>query len=425
MNIIIPANKRSLLESLSQGIDTHFANCVVTVLVNKTQNTITFINGQLPLCDHYTFMLDERSISLKNKHFSLDASFTKQLINYFIQGEDIKLEFEIQPSGTMFLEVLDRSTRLKDELQSTALRRCQCSAPSDEHLTYWANTPKCPTTKTSKATIERIVYEAHKNLPFEYLQLNKEENYVRIQRQGVVEDKALPLDMKLPVSMVLTPDTTMQMTKLCQMTSGNEIEIAQQGETITFKTPECTLTCSLAGVEEFYQKKTVPIQALKYVALNLFTLKKELNHCVKEYSQIKKADEFLLYIGDEKAAIAVLIPPYAFTKLIHVFEVGESKTNVGSLFRFSPKELEGVRVKNLQEATKTRLDIFETALGELKLGVYYSLEDNLPYTTISIERDERQLDSVLKMIKDLEEKQTDNNSTIKEKQQDLFIFSDE
>jgi hypothetical protein len=78
----------------------------------------------------------------------------------------------------------------------------------------------------------------------------------------------------------------------------------------------------------------------------------------------------------------------------------------------------------LQEATKTRLDIFETALGELKLGVYYSLEDNLPYTTISIERDERQLDSVLKMIKDLEEKQTDNNSTIKEKQQDLFIFSD-
>jgi len=28
------------------------------------------------------------------------------------------------------------------------------------------------------------------------------------------------------------------------------------------------------------------------------------------------------------------------------------------------------------------------------------------------------------MIKDLEEKQTDNNSTIKEKQQDLFIFSD-
>lgn len=52
MNIIIPASKRPLLQTLSERIDTHYVDCVVTVLTNKTANTITFIGGQSPFAQN-------------------------------------------------------------------------------------------------------------------------------------------------------------------------------------------------------------------------------------------------------------------------------------------------------------------------------------------------------------------------------------
>ncbi|PFG45463.1 hypothetical protein ATG66_3754 [Vibrio sp. ES.051] len=425
MNIIIPANKRPLLQTLLERIDTHYVDSVVTVLTDKADRTITFVCGQSPFCSECQLILDERSTHVKDKQFSIDGSFAKQLIHYFVEGEDIELEFDISASGTMFVELVDTTALSKDEYQTAALRRCQCGDASDDHLTYLTDNQHRPTTTASKATIERIVYEAQENVPFEFLELNKEKQYLRVQRQGEVEDKSLPRDLTLPVSLVLTPETTQQMTELCRLTSGNEIEIAQQGEAVTFKAPECTLTCSIAGVEAFYQKKPDPIRTLKYVALNLFAFKKELEHCFKHYGRIKKANDALLYLGENQAAIAVLTDPYEFVHPIHVFEVGQSEPHAGSLFRFSPRDLENIKIKNSLDAKKTRIDIFETSHGELKLGVYYSLEEKLPYDTIAIEKDERHLKKVFTMIESIEIKQGDTSSTASEQQGDLFTFDDD
>ncbi|HHF0550421.1 TPA: hypothetical protein ACPHT2_000011 [Vibrio antiquarius] len=425
MNIVIPANKRPLLQILSERIDTHYADCVVTILTNKTASTITFVCGQSPFCSEYQFILDERSTPLKDKQFSIDGSFAKQIIHYFVEGQDIELEFEINASGTMFVELVDTTALSKDQYQTAALRRCQCGDASDDHLIYLTDNQQRPTTTTSKAIIERIVYEAQENVPFEFLELNKEKQHLRIQRQGEVEDKSLPRGLTLPVSLVLTPETTKQMTELCQLTSGNEIDIAQQGETVTFKTPECTLTCSLAGVEDFYHKKSDPIRTLKYVALNLFAFKEELKHCFKKYGRIKKANDALLYLENNQAAIAFLTKPYEFAHPIHVFEVGNNENHAGSLFRFSPRDLENFLIKNSLEAKNTRIDIFKTSHGELKLGVYYSLEEKLPYDTIAIEKDERHLKKVLELIESIEKKQGKTPSNPPEQQGNLFNFDEE
>ncbi|EMW7171340.1 hypothetical protein AAFM81_002154 [Vibrio fluvialis] len=420
MNIIIPASKRPLFETLSQHIDTHYADCVVTVLTNKSDRSITFICGQSPLCAEYSFILDEHSIDLKDKQFSIDGSFAKQITHYFSDKQDINLELDVTPSGAIFVELVDTTALSKDQFQTAALRRCQCGEPCDDHLIYITDNQQRQTTTTSKSVIERLVYEANERIPFEFLEFNKEEQYLRIQRRGEIEDKLLPHDLKLPVSLVLTPQVTEQMKILCRLTSGNEIEIAQQGEVVTFKTPECAMSCSLAGVEEFYNKKPDPTSTLKYVVLNLFAFKEEVRHCFKNYGRIKKANDALLYLGDNQAAIAVLTEPYEFVHPIHVYETSDSGPLVGSLFRFSPRDLEKTHIKNSLEARKTRLDIFETSRGELKLGVYYSLQEKLPSDTIAIEKDERHLKKVLALLENIERKQGETVSKKPEQQQDLF-----
>lgn len=425
MKMIIPAAKRALLQALSEHIDTHYVDSVVTLITRKAERMVTLVCGQSPFCSEYTLHLDDRSSELKDKQFSIDGSFAKRLIHYFAEEQDIELRFDSTTSGTLFVELIDTTELGKgDDYQTPALRRCQCGDASDEHLAYLADNQQRPTATTSKAAIERIVFEAQENVPFEFLELNKEEQYLRVQRQGEVEDKSLPQGLTLPVSLVLTPETTKQMTELCRITSGNEIEIAQQGETVTFKAPECTLTCSIAGVEAFYQKKPDPVRSLKYVALNLFAFKKELEHCFKHYGRIKKANDALLYLGEDRAAIAVLTPPYEFVHPIHVFEVGQHTPYAGSLFRFSPRDLDNIKIKNSLEAKKTRLDVFETSRGELKLGVYYSLDERLPYDTIAIENDERHLNKVLSMMERIDAGQEDAVKA-PEQQGDLFSFADE
>ncbi|PNH94625.1 hypothetical protein [Vibrio diazotrophicus] len=424
MKIIIPSHKRTNFELLSQSIDPHYANCVVTIVTDKAEKSITFVTGEYPLCSQFTFVADERSTHIKDKQFSIDGSFTKQIINYFGKEQDIELNFESTNSGRMYVQLFDSTSLSIDEYQNPALRRCQCGDVLDKHLTYLLDNQQRPTTTTSKALMERILYEAKDHLPFEFIELDKDNQYIRVQRQGEIEDKSLPNDLKLPLSLVLTPETTQQMTELCQITSGSEIEIAQQGEALTFKTPECTLTCSLAGVEEFYRKKPDPIVTLLYFIVNLFTLKGELEHCISKYNLIKKANEAFLYLSKDKAAIAFLTEPYEFVHPIHVFEVGSGDSKSGLLLRFSPKDLKDMKIKNSLEARKTRLNIFKTSRGELKLGVYYSLEDKLPYTTIAVEESDIHLKKVLAMIESIEENLGDKTFGSIEQQSDLFGFGD-
>lgn len=68
--------------------------------------------------------------------------------------------------------------------------------------------------------------------------------------------------------------------------------------------------------------------------------------------------------------------------------------------------------------------MFETSRGELKLGVYYSLDERLPYDTIAIENDERHLNKVLSMIERIDAGQEDIVKA-PEQQGDLFSFADE
>lgn len=424
MKFVIPAEKRSLITTLCQHIDTHYDDSAVSIIVNKQSQSLTLVSGREPLYAQCTFILDEGSTSLKDKQFAIDGSFAKQLLHYFPDvNEPMCLNLESSASGVTYLELLDKSPLSQGPLSKAALRRCLCHEVVTEHVTYLEDNRHRPTTTTSKAVIERILHEAEEHLPFEFMELNKEQQHLRIQRNGEVEDKSLPLDMKLPLSIVLTAESTEQMTKLCRMTSSNEIEIAQQGEAVTFKTPECTLTCSLAGIEAFYQKKPDPITPLNYFVVDVYAFKDEIRHCLKEYGKIKQSNDALLYLGEDEAAICVLTEPYEFVHPIHVHDVGQSThSHGGSLFRFAPRDLLKSKIKDLTNAKKTKLVLFETSRGELNLGMYYTTEDQLPFDRIPIEKDNRNLSKVLKMMAKVIDAQHEQPQKM-EKQQDLFGFN--
>tara|TARA_R110000751_G_scaffold106901_2_gene203071 strand:- start:282 stop:1562 length:1281 start_codon:yes stop_codon:yes gene_type:complete len=418
MKMIIPRNKKELLKNITENIDTRYADSSATVLINKKERSLTLVTGQKPLFAHCVFILDKRSTNLKDTTFSIDGSYAKQLPYYFASNQDIELGFQTSSTNSSFIELFQIG--LKDN-QAT-LRRCECSDTFKEHLTYLEDNKKLPTTIVSKSVIERIVFESTEHMPFELCELDKKHQRIRVQRDGKVEDKHLPNDIELPISMVMTPEITKQLTDLCYSTNSNEIEIAQQGELLIFKVNEGSVTSSVAGLNEFHTKTPEKTQTLQYAELDFHAFKKELRHCFIAYGVIKKANDAMLYLSNEEAAIAVFTGPYKFVYRVTVSKVSSEKSNNGSLYRFSPRDLLSIKIKDLIGATSTRLEIIKYQNGELKLGVYYSLEDKLPYRSIAIEKNESELPSVLAMLESFNKNQGNTQHEKQEVQEDLFAF---
>lgn len=416
MKIIIPNNKRALLKNITENIDTHYSDSSATVLINKKERSLTLITGKKPLFAHCVFALDKRSTNLKDTQLSIDGSYAKQLPDYFALEQDIELSFQTSSANSSFIELIQIFPRY----EQATLRRCECNDALKEHITYLKSNNKLPTTIVSKPVIERIIYESTEHMPFELCEMNHEQQRIRVQRDGKVEDKHLPSDIKLPISMVMTPKITQQLTDLCAITSSKEIEIAQQGELLTFKADEGAVTCSVAGLYEFHAKSPEKTKTLQYVELNFYEFKAELRHCFKKYDVIKKANDALLYLNDKEVAIAVLTEPYEFVHPISTSKVSGEKSN-DSLYHFSPKDLLNIKIKDLTVATSIRLEVIKYPNGKLKLGVYYSLEDKLPYHSISIERDDSQQQKVLSILEGLKKKESTSQHKKEEAQGDLFL----
>ncbi len=418
MKIIISGNKKALLKNITENIDTHYADSLATILISKKEGSIKLITGKPPLCSHCVFTLDTSSTHVKDAQFSIDGSFAKQLPCYFSENEDIELSVNTLSSSATSIELIHKDTKSNEN----ALRRCECVDVYEAHLTYLKESSQRPTSTASKAAIERVIFESTETMPFEFLEMNVDKQHFKIQRNGDVEEVQFPDNLKLPVSLVLTEGITRKLDNLCKATEGDEIEVAQQGELLTFKTPETTITYSLAGVEEFFAKKPLKFIKEQHVIVSFYTFKMEVRHCLTEYKTIKKADSALLYLSDNKAAITFITPPYVFIQPITITKTCSKTKNSESLYRFSPKVLLGINIGDLTQAKSTRLDILKYENGERKLGVYFSLENKLPHRTISIEKDESQLPIVLALLEELDQNQADTKtqSTKQELQKDLF-----
>jgi hypothetical protein len=255
-----------------------------------------------------------------------------------------------------------------------------------------------------------VVEEATKSLPFELLEFRND--HIRIQRDGEVKDKPLSNALKLAAPLTITEAITKQLADLCETTNSSDIEINQAGDVLTFKTEECTVTHSLAGIEEFRVKTPTKTKTLLQFELDFYTFKEELRHCIKAYKIIKKENRALLYLNKEQAAVAFFTDPYEFVLPIEVSEVNAKNTEIASVYHFSPTDLINIKIKDLVGAKTAQFDILQEVSGELKLGVYYAKDDILPSHTISIERDDNQYKKVASLLASLNK--NDKNKGVSE-----------
>ncbi|WP_029773241.1 hypothetical protein [Pseudoalteromonas sp. TB51] len=406
MKIIISHNNHAQLKELASKIDTRIPENKVTAIVSKKEQTIVFIVGKRPLFNLHNFKLSEQSTSLKDKKYAIDASFIKQLPDYFTSKVDIELNIRTDPKKNLYMELQHINTKHN----AVALRRCTCSAADPEHLEYLKDNKKMKPSKVSKALITKVVEEATKSLPFELLEFRKD--CIRIQRDGEVRDKPLSDALKLATPLTITEAITKQLADLCETTNSSDIEINQAGDVLTFKTEECTVTHSLAGIEEFRVKTPTKTKTLLQFELDFYTFKEELRHCIKAYKIIKKENRALLYLNKEQAAVAFFTDPYEFVLPIEVSEVNAENTETASVYHFSPTDLINIKIKDLVGAKTAQFDILQEASGELKLGVYYAKDDILPSHTIPIERDDSQYKKVASLLASLNK--NDKNKGVSE-----------
>ena len=406
MKIIISHSNHAQLKELASKIDTRIPENKVTVIVSKKEQTIVFIEGKKPLCNQFNFKLSNQSTGIKDKKYAIDASFVKQLPDYFTTKADIELNIRAYPTQILYMELQHINTKHN----AVALRRCICSAADPEHLEYLKDNKKMKPSKVSKALITKVVEEATKSLPFELLEFRKD--CIRIQRDGEVRDKPLSDALGLDIQLIITEEITKQLADLCETTNSSDIEINQAGDVLTFKTDECTVTHSLAGIEEFRAKTPTKTKTLLQFVLDFYTFKEELRHCLKAYKIIKKENRALLYLNKEQAAVAFFTDPYEFVLPIEVSEVNAENTETASVYHFSPTDLINIKIKDLVGAKTAQFDILQEASGELKLGVYYAKDDILPSHTIPIERDDSQYKKVASLLASLNK--NDKNKGVSE-----------
>lgn len=420
MIIVLPHNKSRLIKNITDEIDRRHVDSLATILIDKKGLLFTLIAGQPPLISGCKIKLSTSSTHLKDAQFSIHGNLAKQLPGYFPLGKDIVFHFKTPPSGPSIIELIHvdsdkNKTKSNQDNQSNqaTIRTCDCQEASEKHLTHFEDIQQLPTKKIRKAAIERMLYEIKKihhgdNLfeVFEFLEIDVEKQVIKVQIEGRASEIFLPKEINLPVSIVMTQESFKQFDNLCKSIKDDEIGVVQQGELLILQTAEGVITSSLAGADEFHAKEPEETLSLMSIKLNFKAFTDEVNHCVNNYVTIKKADQAYLYLDNGRAAIAILTSPYKFVKSLPLKKVDDKKEGVvSSLFRFSPKDLLKIKIKNSDNDYATQLKVIQHLNGELQLGVFSSEHNELPYHSISIEKDDSQLSKVVTMLENLDKTQ--------------------
>lgn len=429
MNIIIPEEKREHLKHfITQNVDTK-KDTKVSFYFDRAEKTLTLISGTDPYYSSQTLALPLSQIPRTHTQFSLQGSFCRELFSYspetYANG-DITLIFNSIDKKRCYIEIHDHSLS-QDNDNAPSLRRCESDEIEAKHIEYLEKNAQRPTITVSKTNLEKVINVADEQKPFEYIEINNQENQLTIQRNEEIETRALPYAIPLHEPMVLTEAITSTLSHLCEQTKEEEIKISLQSDTVTFITNEGASTCSLSGIDEFYlkkPKKTVPI--LSYLT-NILDFKKEIEHCTTKYKEIKKSDKMLLYIDTKKQqfCVCVLVGHLKFTHPIPVTQLAQRKGHKEYekfLFSFSPKEVAKMKIRDLTTMKNQKMEIIKNAQDMYELGIYTTEQNQLPNHSLLLERsdDSKAIDTIETLMAHAME--NESAQPIREHQQDLFAL---
>jgi hypothetical protein len=427
--LTVPAAQTRFFEIMASRLDHRQNDYCMSVFIDEKANTVTWVGGCAPNYSQLITKL-EKGHGLKSAEFALPGDLInhsvkaiKDLARCNHQADLSPLVYKLSYENRCYTKAtytVDPSFKVKMQDPTYPLFRRFVNLPVHQsHVEYLqANTQRAfypvPT-----ADLNPILREMAVLLPFEFIQIDNDKNEMRIQRTEQVEERVLPDNMTLPISLVLNPESINTMSMLCTHT--DTLSISMEGETITIANAEHTVTCSLAGVEDFYARQPErPDIELKFV-VDFISFKEEIrDHC--SYRAIKKKNECMLLIDNNELFIATIHDGDELARQIYVKELKSEQT---LLYRFHLRDLTQTKIMDITTSHQMKLSITKNKQGDRQLEFYRDFSERLPYASIPVEADHASIKKVLALKKDYQKEKQQHNGPSNDDQTDLFGFGEE
>ncbi|KFZ35937.1 hypothetical protein HR45_19180 [Shewanella mangrovi] len=423
MKLVISAAHRDILLPVFANIDIRYPNSIATLLVDSVLKTLTIISGQKPTYAYCTIPLAPESTGLQSVGFSVKGGYISELPPYFPINDNICLDVEISDSKAKSIKFVYIYRQDNDNLKESGIRNYRCEEIDKQQANYLDEIMSRPMTKISTNTGLAICNAAKLHIPFELIEIHPDENKIKVQRNGIIEETKLPYHIELPTELVFNQAVGDKLRWMCQQPGVKEIQIAQQGEEFILKTSSTAVTCELAGIENFYSKMPKTIKQIKYIIVDFHSIKEIINK-YRNNLQVKKFDNAILYVDNEYVGVAFVDDCLKSLFTIRVVEIEQTVMTSGYLmFRFSMQMFVNTKLCKLIKPDRAKLSIIENGNGEFSLGMHQSIHGTSPTDIIPIEKDAYHYPTVKQMRDELIIEVTKAKARVThEAQQDMFGY---
>ncbi|MGO2318404.1 MAG: hypothetical protein ACTH6O_05445 [Vibrio toranzoniae] len=320
----------------------------------------------------------------------------------------IHLNYHDNPKLPMMDSLTDRQSRLY--IQS------EPALPAHLEFLEFTRNASCQTLATDSACVMMEMAETYR--PFDSFEIT--EKQVVIDRDKTLLPFDLPEEIKPDCHLLLNKDSVDQLTHLCTTTDAPTIEIHTDDERAMFSDGKRTFTSSLLSLKGYAQKKTDTYQQELKMIVDIFTFKNELES-YRKIAQLKKANEALLYVAENKVMLAGLIPETGENCFISTKEI---KIKHPTIYRINLSEVSKINIKGITEAKTIKLCMLKNKEGGYKLGFYNDRNNDHPYNSVyDVAHAPEKMSAVLKAKAKLEQ-QIDEDEDEDGEQGDIFGFDD-
>lgn len=333
------------------------------------------------------------------EYWSQQTTLTEQKVPVMIH-----LNYHDNPTLPMMDSLTERQSRLY----------IQSELPLAEHLEFleFTQNANCHTLATDSARAMMEVAETYR--PFDSLEIS--EKQIVIDRDNTLFPFDLPQGVKPDCYLLLNKEGVDQLDHLCRTTTDPMIKMHTDDDRAMFSDSKRTFTSSLLSLKDYAQKKTDTYQQELKLIVNIYTFKKEIES-YRNIALLKKANEALLYVDEDKIMLAGLIPETGENCFISTQEI---KIKHPSVYRINLSEVSKIKISGITDAKAIKLCMLKNNEGDYKLGFYNDRNNDYPYNSVyDVAPAPEKMAAALNAKTELEKQINDDGA-----QGDMFGFDD-
>lgn len=370
------------MRHLLNAIDLKVPNSSVTVVIDKTHCTL--IGGQGVELEMVRFALDA-DWDLKVGQWSLCASSVQSFWQHAPVGYPVCLAVEYEGKSP-YPQV--------DVLMKHASRLyIQSRAVVDAHVDFIATLTSAPYQVFSTRSAMNVITLSESHKPLDAIEINKETQQVRIERDGEINVYALPQNIELNHNVLFNHESVLALAHLCERTKAKELRIYMTNEQVTFSDGMHAVSRSVASLRDYYKKKVRNDTTEVKLVLDIQQLKKDLDLYL-QITPLKKANEALLYITEDSVMLASLQDETGSNRLLHSTFIQCSKP---ALYQINLSEISKIKIKDITKSHQVKVEVLHDGHNGRKLAFYSDKGQVHPYVTIT---DIQEMSAKLQMMID-------------------------